>query len=55
MMWIIIVETFCEEWVLDAVALGLFLSFQLSKHFGNIGETKATEFAGLMIERSIEL
>ena len=50
------IEAFCEEWVLqldrdDALALGLFLSFQLSKHF-NMGATKAAELAGLMIGRS---
>jgi len=47
------VEAFCEEWVLqldrdDVKALGLFLSFQLSKHF-DIGVTKAAELAGFMI------
>lgn len=50
------VDSFCEEWVLqlerdDKVALGLFLSFQLSKHL-NLGETRSAEFAGLMIGRS---
>lgn len=49
-------ENFCEDWVLqldrdDKVSLGLFLSFQLSKHFG-CGETKAAELAGVMVGRS---
>ena len=50
------VEEFCEEWVLqldrdDKVSLGLFLCFQLSSVLG-LKETKAAEFAGLMIGRS---
>ena len=35
----------------DKVALGLFLSFQLSKYF-KLGETKAAEYAGMMINKS---
>lgn len=51
-----IVDNFCEEWVLqlehdDKVALGLFLSFQLSKHF-DLGETKSAELAVVMVGRS---
>ena len=49
-------ENFCEEWVShlngeDRVSLGLFLCFQLSKHF-DLGETKAAELAGMMVGRS---
>ena len=50
------VEDFCDDWVShldrdDLVSLGLFLCFQLSKHF-DIGETKAAEVAGMMINKS---
>ncbi len=50
------VESFCEDWVChldrdDRVSLGLFLCFQLSKHF-QLGETKAAEVAGEMIGKS---
>ena len=50
------VETFCEEWIShldrdDRVSLGLFLCFQMSKHF-ELGETKAAELAGIMISKS---
>ena len=49
-------ENICEEWVThlereDRVSLGLFLCFQLSKHF-DLGETKAAELAGMMVGRS---
>ena len=49
-------ESFCEDWVShlereDRVSLALFLCFQLSKHF-EIGETRAAEFAGMMVGRS---
>lgn len=50
------VDSFCEGWVLqlqhdDKVALGLFSSFQQSKHF-SLDETKSAELAGAMIGRS---
>ena len=35
----------------DRVLLGLFLCFQLWKHF-DLGETKAAELAGMMVGRS---
>ena len=49
-------ESLCEEWVShlkreDRVSLGLFLCFQLSKHF-NLGEIKAAELSGMMVGRS---
>ena len=49
-------EEFCNDWVLqlnhgDQVSLGLFLCFQLSKTL-DIGETKAAEYAALMIGRN---
>ena len=51
-----LIERFCDDWVLqldrdDKVALGLFLCFQLTKHF-EVGETRAAEIAGMMIGRS---
>ncbi len=49
-------EKFCEDFVLqlDAdqrIGLGVFLTFQLEKHF-QLGSTKAAELAGMMINRS---
>ena len=49
-------ESFCEDWIShlereDRVSLGLFLCFQLSKHF-DLGETRAAEVAGMMVGRS---
>jgi len=51
-----VVEDVCDDWVShldrdDLVSLGLFLCFQLSKHI-DIGETKAAEVAGMMINKS---
>ena len=34
----------------QGVSLGLFLCFQLSKHF-NLGDTQAAEIAGMMVGR----
>ena len=49
-------DSFCDDWIShlereDRVSLGLFLCFQLSKHF-DLGDTKAAELAGMMVGRS---
>ena len=47
------VEKFCELQLDrdDKVSLGLFLTFQLSRHLG-LGKTKSAALAGIMISRS---
>ena len=48
-------EEFCNDWVLQlnlGVSLGLFLCFDQLSRTLDIGETKAAEYAALMIGRN---